>query len=79
MTTQKSIEVNRKEYEKIRRKDHNQMNEYLQDIYKRGFEAGRASVPRVDIYGIEKVLIEIKGLGAKRVADIVAALEKEMK
>nr|DAI01593.1 MAG TPA: hypothetical protein [Caudoviricetes sp.] len=79
MAIQKNIVINRKEYEKIKRFDHNQMNKYLMEIYKSGFKDGVASVPGVDLYGIEKILIDIKGLGAKRVADIVAALEKEMK
>jgi hypothetical protein len=75
----KNIEVNRKEYEKIRRKDYDQMNEYLKSIYKKGFEDGVSSVPRVDLYGIGKILIDIKGLGAKTVSDIVEDLKKEMK
>lgn len=79
MAIQKNIVINRKEYERIKRMDHNQMNRYLMEIYKSGFGDGVASVPGVDLYGIEKILIDIKGLGAKRVADIVAALEKEMK
>ena len=79
MAIQKDVIINRKEYERIKRMDHNQMNKYLIEMYKNGFEEGVTSVPGVDLYGIEKILIEIKGLGAKRVADIIAVLEKEMK
>lgn len=79
MAIQKDIVINRKEYQNIKKKDHNQMNLYLQNIYKSGFEEGVKSVPGTDIADIEKVLLGIKGLGAKRVAAIVAALEKEMK
>ena len=79
MAIQKDIVINRKEYQNIKKKDHNQMNVYLQNIYKSGFEEGVKSVPGTDIADIEKVLLGIKGLGAKRVAAIVAALEKEMK
>lgn len=79
MAIQKDIVINRKEYQNIRKMDHNQMNLYLQNIYKSGFEEGVKSVPGTDIADIEKVLLGIKGLGAKRVAAIVAALEKEMK
>ena len=79
MAIQKDIVINRKEYQDIKKKDHNQMNLYIQSIYKSGFEEGVKSVPGTDIAGIEKVLLGIKGLGAKRVAAIVAALEKEMK
>ena len=83
MAIQKDIVINRKEYQNIKKKDHNQMNVYIQSIYKSaymdGFKAGTESVPGIDIADIEKVLLGIKGLGAKRVAAIVAALEKEMK
>ena len=79
MAIQKDIVINRKEYQNIKKKDHNQMNLYIQSIYKSGFEEGVKSVPGTDIADIEKVLLGIKGLGAKRVAAIVVALEKEMK
>lgn len=83
MAIQKDIVINRKEYQNIKKKDHNQMNVYIQSIYKSaymdGFKAGTESVPGIDIADIKKVLLGIKGLGAKRVAAIVAALEKEMK
>nr|DAQ41915.1 MAG TPA: hypothetical protein [Caudoviricetes sp.] len=79
MAIQKDIVINRKEYQSIKKKDHNQMNLYTQSIYKSGFEEGVKSVPGTDIADIEKVLLGIKGLGAKRVAAIVVALEKEMK
>ena len=72
-------DINRKEYQNIRKMDHNQMNLYIQSIYKSGFEEGVKSVSGNDIADIEKVILGIKGLGAKRVAAIVAALEKELK
>ena len=40
--------------------------------------AGTESVPGIDISKISEVLLGIKGLGAKRVECIVAALEKEL-
>ena len=81
MAIQKDIVINRKEYQNIKKKDHNQMNVYIQSIYKSaymdGFKAGTESVPGIDIAEIQKVLLSIKGLGAKRVASILEALEKE--
>lgn len=82
MAIQKDIVINRKEYQSVRKMDHNQMNVYLQNIYKNaymdGFKAGTESVPGIDIAEIQKVLLSIKGLGEKRVADILEALEKEL-
>lgn len=82
MAIQKDIVINRKEYQAIKKKDHNQMNLYLQNIcksaYMDGFKAGTESVPGIDISKISEILLGIKGLGTKRVECIVATLEKEL-
>nr|DAY45441.1 MAG TPA: hypothetical protein [Caudoviricetes sp.] len=78
MAIQKDIVINRKQYQSIQKMDHNQMNLYIQSIYKSGYTDGVKSVPGIDIAEIKKVLLSIKGLGTKRVADILAALEKEL-
>lgn len=78
MAIQKDIVINRKEYQAIKKKDHNQMNLYLQEIYKNGCMDGVKSVPGIDIAEIKKTLLGIKGLGEKRVEAILAALEKEL-
>lgn len=77
MAIQKDIVINRKEYQGIKKKDHNQMNLYIQSIYKSGYTDGVKSVPGIDISKISEILLGIKGLGAKRVECIVATLEKE--
>lgn len=79
MAIQKDMVINRKEYQAIKKKDHNQMNLYLQEIYKNGYTDGVKSVPGIDIAEIKKILLSVKGLGAKRVEAILEALEKEMK
>ena len=82
MAIQKDIVINRKQYQDIKKMDHNQMNVYLQNVYKNaymdGFKAGTESVPGIDISKISEILFGIKGLGAKRVECIIAALEKEL-
>ena len=78
MAIQKDIVINRKEYQNIRKMDHNQMNLYIQSIYKSGYAEGAKSVPGIDISKIGEILLGIKGLGVKRVADILEALEKEL-
>lgn len=78
MAIQKDIVISRKEYQAIKKKDHNQMNLYLQEIYKNGYTDGVKSVPGIDIAEIKKVLLGIKGLGEKRVEAILEALEKEL-
>lgn len=78
MAIQKDIVINRKEYQNIRKMDHNQMNLYIQGIYKSGCAEGVKSVPGIDISKIGEILLGIKGLGTKRVECIVATLEKEL-
>lgn len=78
MAIQKDIVINRKEYQNIRKMDHNQMNLYLQEIYKSGYAEGVKSVPGIDIAEIKKALLSVKGLGEKRVEAILVALEKEL-
>ena len=78
MAIQKDIVINRKEYERIKRYDHNKMNNYVKSIYKSGFEDGKAAVPGIDIKNIADIVRGVKGVGEKRAADIVKALESEM-
>lgn len=78
MAIQKDIVINRKEYERIKRYDHNQMNNYVKNIYKSGFEDGKAAVPGINIQYIADIVRSVKGVGEKRAADIVKALESEM-
>lgn len=78
MAIQKDIVINRKEYERIKRFDHNQMNNYVKSIYKSGFDDGKAAVPGIDIQYIADIVKSVKGVGEKRAAEIVKALETKM-
>ena len=77
MAIQKDIVINRKQYQNIKKMDHNQMNLYIQSIYKSGYAEGVKSVPGIDIAEIKKALLSVKGLGEKSVEAILSALEKE--
>ena len=73
----KKFELNRKEYLKIRKMDHNQMMSWAKKMYDSGFEDGQESVTGLDISLIKKALLSIKGIGEKKAADILVAIEKE--
>ena len=73
----KSFELNRKVYQSVKKMDHNQMNNFMQNMYNSGFKDGQASVPGLDIGLIKKALLNIKGIGEKKAADILVAIEKE--
>ncbi len=73
----KKFELNRKNYLHIKKMDHHQMSLWAESMYKSGFEDGQASVPGLDIGLIKKALLNIKGIGEKKAADIIIAIEKE--
>lgn len=79
MAIQKNVTINRKEYERIKKYDRTQMDVFIQSVYKSGFEDGKNSVKGVDFENVEKALLTVKGIGEKKVKDIVVALEKELK
>ncbi len=73
----KMFELNRKVYQSVKKMDHNQMNNFMQNMYDSGFKDGQASVPTLDIGLIKKVLLNVKGIGEKKAANIIVAIEKE--
>ena len=74
----KKFELNRKVYQSVKKMDHNQMNNFMQNMYDSGFKDGQASVPTLDIGLIKKALLNVKGIGEKKASDIVVAIEKEI-
>lgn len=74
----KKFELNRKVYQSVKKMDHNQMNNFMQNMYDSGFEDGQASVPTLNISLIKKALLNVKGIGEKKASDIVVAIEKEI-
>ena len=74
----KKFELNRKDYLHIKKMDHHQMSLWAELMYKSGFEDGQASVPGLDISLIKKALLSVKGIGEKKTADIIVAIEKEI-
>lgn len=74
----KKIELNRKEYLKIKKMDHNQMSLWAEKKYQSGFEDGQASILKLDINLVKKKLLSVKGIGEKKAADIVAAIKQEI-
>ena len=63
-------------YTQIKKKDHQQMNDYLKNLYKLGFDDGLASAS-IDYDVLKKVLLEVKGIGVVK-ADAVINRLKEL-
>ena len=73
----KKFELNRKVYQSVKKMDHNQMNNFMQNMYDSGFKDGQVSVPTLDIGLIKKALLSVKGIGEKKAMDVIDAIEKE--
>ena len=75
----REFNLNRKVYKDIKKKDHQQMNDYMTALYKQGFDDGLASAS-IDYDVLKKVLLEVKGIGlikAEAVINRLKELDKE--
>lgn len=75
----RKLELTRKVYKDIKKKDHQQMNDYLKTLYKLGFDDGISSAS-IDYDVLKKVLLEVKGIGlvkAEAVINNLKEIEKE--
>ena len=75
----RKLELTRKMYKDIKKKDHQQMNDYLKNLYKLGFDDGISSAS-IDYDVLKKVLLEVKGIGlvkAEAVINRLKELDKE--
>ena len=75
----RDFNLNRKVYKDIKKKDHQQMNDYMTALYKQGFDDGLASAT-IDYDVLKKVLLEVKGIGlikAEAVINRLKGLDKE--
>ena len=55
--------INRNLYKNIKKYDHQQMEEFLTDVYKNGYQDGRESVPGVELKDVEEALRGPKEIG----------------
>ena len=75
----KRFELNRKDYLNIKKMDHHQMSLWAESMYKSGFEDGEKATDKstLSFEDVHEVLVDIKGLGEKRISAICEALEKK--
>lgn len=74
MAKNKTILINRKLFDRIRRMDHCQMSLWAESVYKSGFKDGSAAAEGLTVDEMKTAILGIKGIGEKRAADIAAAL-----
>lgn len=70
----RKYELNRKTYKDVKKMDHGQMSAFCEDLYKRGYEAGKQEVLALSDEEITQAVLQIKGIGEKKADDILQAL-----
>ena len=71
----RKLELTRKKYKDIKKKDHKQMNDYMTALYKQGFDDGLTSAS-IDYDVLKKVLLEVKGIGAVKAEAVINRLKE---
>ena len=69
--------VNRAVYKAVKKYDHQQFENFCTDIYKSGWEDGKASVNALDVKDIEAVIKSVKGIGEVRIGKIMEAINEK--
>lgn len=73
----KGLKLNREQYKSVKRMDHKQMEDFIVKMYHEGYEDGKlAAEPKVKPSDIASVLAEIKGVGTKKAAEIMTAVNR---
>ena len=72
----KTFNLNRKVYKDLKKKDHQQMNDFLTALYKEGFKDGLESAS-IDYEALKEVLLSIKGIGPLKAEAVINKI-KEM-
>ena len=71
----KAITINRNRYNDIKRMDHGSMEEYVNEVYEKGVEAGKkAAAGSFDTALTMEAISQIKGIGPVKVQQIKLAL-----
>lgn len=69
--------LTREQCRKIKSMKCTQMEDFLCNVYNEGYEDGKvAAAPKIKPSDIASVLLEIKGVGTKKAAEIMAAVNK---
>lgn len=71
----RDFNLNRKVYKDLKKKDHQQMNDYMTALYKQGFDDGLASAS-IDYDVLKKVLLEVKGIGVVKAEAVINRLKE---
>lgn len=73
----RASKITRDQYKAVKRMDHKTMEDFVEKIYTEGYKDGKkSSRNRVKASDIATVLVDIKGIGTKKAAEIMGAINK---
>jgi hypothetical protein len=74
----KKFGITRDQYKNVKRMDHKQMETFMVNLYNEGFKEGKeaAGTKRVKPSDIAVAITEVKGIGTKKAAEIMAAVNE---
>lgn len=72
-------EITREIYRGVKKYDRQQFQQFCVDMYKYGYEDGRASVPGIELAEVVKAIGEVKEIGPAKLKAIEDALNEEFK
>lgn len=74
----KKTRITRDQYKSIKRMDHKQMEKFMVDLYSEGFNDGKEAAEnrKIKASDIAVAIMEVKGVGSKKAAEIMAAVNK---
>ena len=71
----KTFNLNRKVYKDSKKKDHQQMNDFITAVYKQGFDDGLKSAS-INYEALKEVLLSIKGIGPLKVEAVINKIKE---
>ena len=74
----RSFVLSQKEHDKIKHLNYHKMDLYIKSIYLSGYEDGLSDSDGLTIDDVKEVLLKVKGIGEKRVEDILNALKQKL-
>lgn len=73
----KKAGITRDQYKSFKRMDHKQMETFITNLYNEGYEDGKETAgKRIKSSDIAVAIMEVPGIGTKKAADIMAAVNK---
>lgn len=75
---EKKFRITREQYKNVKRMDHKQMEIFMVSLYNEGLDDGKetAVTKRVKPSDIAVAISEVKGVGTKKAAEIMAAVNE---